>query len=753
MKLVSTLIIIFVTTTITAFAQKNGRVTGKVFTSDGKPADAINILIDGKQAALTQYNGSYNLSVPEGSHQLAFSFMSNIEHQQSIVITAGQTLTLSNITLKETAFQLNDVVVTGQFEPQSVKNSVYQVRTINNERIRLRSANNVQQVLNTELGVRFANDLTLGTTDINLMGVSGQRVKILLDGVPLLDRGETRESLGQIDINMIEKIEFVEGPMSVQYGTDALGGVINLITKKAAAGNNSLLVGVRVQEESAGKQYDAFNKSGTHNASLNVKWQSKGWNAGADVSRNNFGGWKPGDGIQPWLPKNQWLANATAGYRNQKFNVWYRINATDEDIISDGVPNASTNISKDQKYITHRYMHELQGSTRISNALSFNFAASYTDYSRRTQTTELNHTTGARYLTATPSEQAVAKFDNTFIRGIAQYKISEHINLQPGFEVNLTGSTGDRILGTPTINDYAFFATSEFELGKFSIRPGFRVIHNSVYDAPPVIPALNAKVALSPNLDLRVAYARGFRAPALRELYFNFFDASHSIIGNPNLKAEYSNSYNSTLSWQLLNKQTLKLRSIVGGFYNQFHNFISTAFDASNGSITTYLNIDRYKTVGGTMENTLTYKNLQATLGVYYTGRYNQLKDEDPTIPELSWSPEINSNLAYTITKWKTSVALFYKYTGKRPSYEYSTSGSTTAIHRAEISAFHTADFTLNKIVNRSLTLNGGIRNLFNVTRVNNNSTDVGGAHSTGGPVPIGYGRSFFLGFNYQFSK
>ena len=759
MKLVYSLIIIFVTTITVALAQKTGRVGGKVLSSDGGPADAVTILIDGKQAALTQYDGRYNISVPEGNHQFAVSFMGNAQQQQSITITAGQTQTLPDIAMKETAFQLKDVVVTGQFEQQSVKNSVYQVRTISNERIRLRGASNLQQVLNTELGVRFSNDLTLGTSDISLMGVTGQRVKILLDGVPLLDRGDTRESLGQIDINTIDRVEIVEGPMSVMYGTDALGGVVNLITKKAALGNNSFTAGVRVQEESAGKQYNAFDKSGTHNASVNVKWQNNGWNVGTDVTRNNFGGWKPegwvrGGTIRAWLPKDQLLANATAGYRNQKFNVWYRINAADEDIISDG-GITSLNTSKDQKYITHRYMHELQGNARLTDALSVNLAASYTDYSRRTQTTEVNHTTGQRFLTALASEQAVAKFDNTFIRGMAQYRISEHVNLQPGFEVNLTGSTGDRILGTPTINDYAFFASSEIGIGKLSIRPGFRIIHNSVYDAPPVIPSLNAKVALSPVLDLRVAYARGFRSPALRELYFKFKDASHDIVGNPNLKAEYSNSYNGSLSWQVLNQPTLRLRSVFGGFYNKFHNFIGTALDANDRSVSTYLNIDRYKTVGGTMENTLTYKNLQATLGFYYTGRYNQLKDEDDTLPELSWSPEVNSNLTYTITKWKTSVAVFYKYTGKRPTYEYVSSGTpaVTTIQRTSIAAYHAADFSLNKIINRSVTLNGGIRNVFNVTQVNNTSQDTGGAHSSGGPVPIGMGRSFFLGFNYQFSK
>ncbi len=99
--------------------------------------------------------------------------------------------------------KLEEVVVVGQHRPQSIKNSVYQVRVINNERIRLSGATAVQQVLYNQLGFRFSNDNTLGTTDVQLMGMSGRNVKILLDGVPMIDRGDTRESLNQIDINTI----------------------------------------------------------------------------------------------------------------------------------------------------------------------------------------------------------------------------------------------------------------------------------------------------------------------------------------------------------------------------------------------------------------------------------------------------------------------------------------------------------------------------------------------------------------------
>jgi outer membrane receptor for ferrienterochelin and colicins len=721
---------------------------------DGQPAAQVTVVVDEKQTVHTQYDGKYTLVLKPGLHILHVSFLGERQAERKIKVVAGQTIALEDIILKVTAYQLRDVVVTGQYEARSLKQSVYQVRTISSERIRFRAATTLQQVLSTELGVRIVNDLTLGTTDVQLLEVSGQRVKVLLDGLPLLDRGDTRESLGQVDINSIDHIEIVEGPMSVMYGTDALGGVINLITKKAAAGNNSLKLGVSVQEESTGKEYKSFDGKGTHNQSVNARWQKSGFNVSADVSRNNFGGWDTDDGVKGWLPKDQTLGSLTTGYQNQRLNVWYRINAAYENIFSNGPLNLSTNVSKDQKYITHRYMHQLQADLQLSTKLSLNVAASYTDYSRRTQTTEFNHVTGDRRLTAVPSEQAEAIFDNKFVRGTALYKISSAISLQPGFEINLTGSTGDRILGTPTINDYAFFVSSEIALGpKVNIRPGVRFISNSVYDAPPLIPSVNAKVAISPSVDLRLAYARGFRAPALRELYFNFVDASHTIYGNEALVAEYSNSYNGSLTWQQLKSQQLNLKSVFGGFYNRFHNFIGTAnvVDATRGNITTYLNVEQYKTLGVTIENTINYKSLEATLGFYYTGRYNRLKDEDASLPGLTWTPELNSTVSYNIGPWQTTISLFYKLTGRRPTYEYIP--TTETIHRTFISAYNTADLTIFKTLNKALNLRGGMRNLFNVTQINNTSMDTGGAHSTGGSVSVGYGRSVFLGINYQFSK
>ena len=104
--------------------------------------------------------------------------------------------------------------------------------------------------------------MALGETDFELMGMSGNNVKILMDGIPMIDRGSTKQSLSQLDVNRIERVEIVEGPMSVVYGTDALAGVINIITKKGPgySGESTWRVGARIQEETMGKEYPVLQR-------------------------------------------------------------------------------------------------------------------------------------------------------------------------------------------------------------------------------------------------------------------------------------------------------------------------------------------------------------------------------------------------------------------------------------------------------------------------------------------------------------
>ena len=660
----------------------------------------------------------------------------------------------------DTSKSLEQVVITGQYRPQSLKQSVYKVRTIGPERIRLRAATDIITVLSTEAGIRFSTDPALAETDINILGSNGLNVKILLDGIPLVDRYGPRQSLSQIDINTVERIEIVEGPMSVSYGSDALAGVINIITKKPKAGQEHLQVNARVQEESTGGNYGPFVNDGLHNESLGITWQKGSWNAGGSFSRNIFGGWKGNGGPRFFeaKPKDQYLASGSIGFRTNKSTTNYRIDYTYEDIYAAGLLNPNNFRASDQHFFTNRYTHQVQNELRLSEKFRVSTSASYQDYQRRTKTTKLDFVSGSRELSTDPGSQDVNTFQSYFLRSTAQWFLSDKLSLQPGVEIKTDETSGQRIVaGSPSITDYSVFASAEIKpAGFINIRPGVRFSKNSVYDAPPVIPSINTKFRLGKNTDLRLSYARGFRAPILRELYFNFVDANHTILGNPDLKAETSNSFNLSVTQEFFQKSNRSLNATVSGFYNDFKDKIEFAFLSNN--VTTLINISNYKTAGLTAESNLTLNHLSFNLNFSYVGRYNSyfndpaFKNED--LPEYTWSPELSSNIIYQFPKIKMQAGLFYKYTGKLPSYAIGVNQSgQEETYLSKIDSYHLADLTLSKTLFGYFTLQGGVKNLFDVVRISNTSLATGSAHSSSGPILTGYGRSYFLGVNFQWSK
>ncbi|QNL51446.1 TonB-dependent receptor [Olivibacter sp. SDN3] len=734
--------------------QDEAFVTGKLLSSDAKAAPNITVLAKGTNyLTRTNEQGIYTLSLPAGSYELQLKCLGILDQTIAIKVKPAEKLQLDDIVLKATAYDLNEVVVTGQFEPQSLKNSVYRIRTIGQDQILARASTSVENVLNTELGIRFSNDMALGESGIELMGMGGRNVKVMVDGLPIVDRGDLAQSLSQIDINTIERIEIVEGPMAVSYGTDALAGVINIITKKVES--DQLLLSARLQEETIAENYDFLQNDGIHNANISALWGNKGWKASVSGSRNNAGGYVGGGSgaIDHWMPKDQWFGSGSLGYGTARWDLNYRLDYNNEDILNLGNLNTSTYRQSRVNYLTDRWTHQLQGRFMANHRLSFNFSGSYQDYERRTRSVVRDYRNGTTELSTNAGAQDTATFLTSVLRLTAQYTVADNFILQPGLEYRSDKGTGQRIDGDPRINDYAFFISGEWGLTRnLLIRPGMRFIYNSVYDAPPVIPSINAKWSINDQFDLRASYGRGFRSPALRELYFTFFDANHAVVGNPDLKAEHSNSYQASLSWSGLQDGTMQWMSTLNGFYNDFNDQINTGIDPSRPTVNTYINIDKFRTAGGTWENSFSYKEIVAKLGFSYIGRYNRLADEIDHIPSMRWTPEVNAVINYHIPKWKAGLNLYYKFNGQRIGFNaIAGDDGRISARRFEIQSYHTADLTLNKVLMQGLTLSGGVRNLFDVTTLDNTSLGSGGAHATDtGPIPISYGRSYFLGLKYD---
>lgn len=754
----------FVFCAFSAFSQKkNGeKITGIVKTTDGHVVEMISVsLKNTTYGAVTDEKGYFSFVAPAGEYIMQVYSILAHRKEFPVTIKTGAANHFPDITVIENKNQLEEVVVTGQFSPQSLRNSLYKVKVINSESIRQKAAVNVQSLLNTEIGVRLSNDMALGETDFELMGMSGNNVKVLIDGVPMIDRGSNKQSLSQIDVNTIERIELVEGPMSVTYGTDALAGVINIITKKPKGSiDNTYSISANLQEETVGDEYAFASGDGIHNQSVQASFgHQSGMYVNGGYSRKKTNGWK-GEKTgreRMWQPKDQNLLNGTVGYANRKgLNIWYRLDYLDEEIKTPINGSAATpHEVSERNYITNRYTHQLQSDWKLNNRLTFNLAASYQDYERTTRTIMSNQLTGERWLSITESAQDVTTMKSWFARATASWMVSSKLSLQPGVEFHEMSGGGDRIQGERSIADLAAFLSAEWKpLEWLDIRPGVRTIPFSDYKAPVAIPSILTKFSLTGDMDLRVSYAYGFRAPTLREMYMSFHNANHNIDGNPDLKAEYSNNFSASYTWRILHNETIRLTSTVSGFYNDFRDRIIVTVDEKDPTHNTYNNIDKYRTTGGSFENAVAWKDLQANVNVSLVGRYNSyaddssLKGED--MPTFRFSPELSTSVTYKLRKTNTDFNLFYKFTGSRK--EYRQKSDTKEMYLGGVDSYSWADLTITQKVFEFLSVNAGIKNIFDITMVNNNAG--GSGHTAAGSsVMIGSGRSYFLGLSFQLNN
>lgn len=127
---------------------------------------------------------------------------------------------------------LPSVVVTAQFAPTDVRQTVNSVRVLDRKTIEQRAAVNLEELLQTEPNVRLAQDAVLGSA-LSINGLRGENVKILLDGVPVTGRLNGSVDAGQLPLGAVQQVEIIEGAQSLLYGSEASAGVINLVSRKS----------------------------------------------------------------------------------------------------------------------------------------------------------------------------------------------------------------------------------------------------------------------------------------------------------------------------------------------------------------------------------------------------------------------------------------------------------------------------------------------------------------------------------------
>jgi outer membrane receptor for ferrienterochelin and colicins len=637
---------------------------------------------------------------------------------------------------------LNEVVVTAQYAPNSPEKAVHKVKVIDRKKIQLMAAQNLRDVLTNEMNIRISQDNVLGSS-MSLQGISGQNVKILIDGVPVTGRLNGNIDISQINMNNVERIEIVEGPLSVNYGTNALAGTINIITNKTQKETLSILSDNYYESNG---QYN-FNGRIGYSKNKNILTLSGG--------RNYFDGWNTNDKpfyyenkpvadttrYKSWKPKEQYFGTIYYGRYINNLKLGYTFDYFNEQITNRGYPLPPYyKTAFDDYYYTNRINNSLSLAGQINKNYYTNILFAYNHYQRVKNTYFKDLTTLVQKLTENESDQDTTIFNELTARGsISTTKDSAKLNYEIGYDIFHETGFGLRIKDRQQeIKDYAIFGSAEYKpFSKLTLRPGLRVIYNTAYKAP-IIPSLNLRYSINNTHTLRISYARGFRAPSLKEIYLYFVDINHNIVGNPNLKAEQSHNFNISMSFNKTKGNTI-WKTENSFFYNYIENMISLA--QITGAEYTYFNVDKFQTLGLQLQTELAWQHFKFSIGGAYIGRYNQLSVNYP-LEKFTYTPEGRCNLFYEWHKQNITFALFYKYTGKLPSFIVN---NNNEVYQTIIQDYNTADISISKLFwKKRINLSIGSKNIFNVKNVSGFST--GGVHSSNSStVSIGMGRTYFF--------
>ncbi|MDB5281797.1 MAG: hypothetical protein JWO06_872 [Bacteroidota bacterium] len=646
---------------------------------------------------------------------------------------------------------VQDVVVTGQYGNNNVQKSVYDVKVINADMLRAKGANNLREALQNELSIDLGQDQVFGST-LSINGISGEGVKILVDGVPIVGRLDGKLDLSQISISNIDHIEIVEGPLSVTYGTDAMGGVINIITKN-------------FQREKININLKGYYESvGQYNAELNAGFAFKRSQFYVSGGRNFFGGYTTLDSIpryKEWKPKEQYFADAKYIYTANRFHFSLAASFFRELMLDRSAPfqtlapgdTSWTYSGIDMHYLTYRPMGSASFSYRFKENYLLEVLLGYSGFIRYTNTYNKNLVSGSENIVPDQVQDTTRYNHLTFRSTYNMPAWKNRLNFQFGVDINQEYDRGTLLLGNKQqIGDYAAFGGARITaIEGLDIQPAIRFSYNTRFQVP-LIPSLNIRYIYKEGLVVRASVGRGYRAPGVKELFLDFFDSNHDLKGNQDLKPEDGINVSSSISYTQPIKATHKVTITASGFYNNIHNKIDLVLTDSSltPNLYQYFNINHYITYGGQLSLAYHWNRLQLSVAGMSTS-YDISNPATQSGTVKMWSPDFKASAGYVIPKAEIGINITYKYNGQKPLYSVTNSidiGTRPGYHWLDASL--TRNFWKDRI---QLTVGG--KNLIGVTNLT--GSNVGGVSQAHNASPndlnIAWGRTFFTTLVLHFSR
>ncbi|WP_273445725.1 TonB-dependent receptor plug domain-containing protein [Neolewinella agarilytica] len=636
---------------------------------------------------------------------------------------------------------LKDIVVTAEYAPTEARNAIHKVTVLTQKEWREQGISDLSELLQRQLTMRVSPDPILGN-GLSIQGLGGQNIQIMIDGVPVIGRLGGEIDLTQLNLARFSRVEVIAGALSARYGSDAAGGVINLVTAREQADKWKVEAGGRYETVDLDRQ---FLRLGRQLGSFQIY-------GGLDRYSARFGSVDSlRAGASPWNPKDQFGYDINLRYQpSDSLSLRYGYRSFSETLTLYGEVRRPEFLPYvvDQIFDTWREDHALSVNYRLSPKLNADLTAGWNTFDRhkQTQRRDLEPDTTSLVIDG----QDTTRYTGSLLRLSLSAKdgMRGKLSGQIGLEYRRESGAGGRILDTaslsnePAINNLAAWIGLRYRLQRdWTAEATVRAGYNSRYEHP-FVPAFHLLWKPSPAWRWRLGYAAGFRAPAIQELFFSFIDVNHYIIGSQELTAERSHNFRLNGEWSGNKKWPLAISGAI--FYNRISDRITLA-DVADGRFS-YVNLEEYRTHGATVQFVYTpNERWTITTGGAMTRLLNTLATPENESPEFLSLGEANNQLNYRLPKAHLSIRLDHRYVGRQDRYQ---AGADGQLSQGVIGDYHLLHFSLNKgFLNNRIQLTAGVKNLLNRDRVPVTGGTGGDAH-TGGSAGqlIDFGRSAFLG-------
>ncbi len=535
--------------------------------------------------------------------------------------------------------QLEDVIVTATRNERTMGALPMPVSLVSKGQIKTMGSLRLNDVLSEQTGLVVVPQINAQGNGIQVQGFNPDYTLILIDGEPIIGRYTGSLELSRIAVGNIKQIEIVKGPSSSLYGSDALAGVINIITERPTGtrGNLSSRYGTNNTLDLTGDLNLTKDKFGIY------VFANRYSTDGYDLSPQNFG--------KTVSPFSNYTLNSKLTYKfspktdlsisGRYFDEKQHFNFEVTTPTNQQVRTSGTGSSEDwniNPVLVHRFSNQFKLTARF-----------YATHFKTATLLNLESDNSPYY-----NDDFKQSFTRPELNGEYFFNEKNILTMGAGHiqESVQTSRYGDEVKRRQQTS-YAFFQHEWMPLEKLSIIAGGRYDHNSVYGSQ-FSPKLSSRFEVNKKITLKGSLGVGFKSPDFRQLYFNFTNSAaggYSVLGTEvagprlaeleaqgqiqsylydpsligKLKAERSMAINIGAHVDLVHSLAMD----VNLFHNSIDNLIETqavAITTSGQSIYSYRNIVRAYTQG--LESNFTYPLLQKlSLSLGYQLLYAKDKD------------------------------------------------------------------------------------------------------------------------------